>query len=124
MSLNGECLYHTLTGYTVLKCVRVLFLQEPEFRPTYGRLHELRALVPRGIPLLAATATATPAVRREVIDLLDMRGCEFVFVTPDRPMKSDSELTLRQTFSLLYILCWQNVARQSGWLCIVDLSTW
>ena len=48
MSLNGECLYRTLTGYTVLKCVRVLFLQEPEFRPTYGRLHELRALVPRG----------------------------------------------------------------------------
>ena len=61
------------------------FCRSLNFRPTYGRLHELRALVPRGIPLLAATATATPAVRREVIDLLDMRGCEFVFVTPDRP---------------------------------------
>ena len=54
-----------------------------DFRPTYGRLLELRALVPHGVPFLAATATA--AVRREVISLLDMRGCEFVFVTPDRP---------------------------------------
>lgn len=56
-----------------------------DFRPTYGRLHELRALVPRGVPLLAATATATPSVRKEVINLLDMKGCEFVFVSPDRP---------------------------------------
>ena len=56
-----------------------------DFRPPYDRLHELRALVPRGIPFLAATATATPAVRREVIHLLDMRGCEFVFNSPDRP---------------------------------------
>ena len=38
----------------------------------------MRALVPHGVPFLAATATATPTVRREVISLLDMKGCEFV----------------------------------------------
>jgi len=34
---------------------------------------------------LAATATVTPAIRDDVIELLDMRGCELVFVSPDRP---------------------------------------
>jgi RecQ family ATP-dependent DNA helicase len=56
-----------------------------KFRPTYGRLHEIRALVPSGTPLLAATATVTPAVRQDVIELLDMKGCELVCVSPDRP---------------------------------------
>ena len=35
--------------------------------------------------MLAATATATPGVRRDIIGLLDMKGCEFVYVSPDRP---------------------------------------
>ena len=55
------------------------------FRPTYARLHELRALVPSGVPILAATATVTRAVRDDVIDKLDMRGCEVLCVSPDRP---------------------------------------
>ena len=55
-----------------------------EFRPTYGRLHELRALVPPGVPLLAATATITPNIRSEIVDKLDMKGCEMVSVSPDR----------------------------------------
>ena len=28
-----------------------------DFRPTYARVHELRALIPSGTPMLAATAT-------------------------------------------------------------------
>ena len=56
-----------------------------DFRPTCGWLHELHAFVPRGVPLLPATATATPSVRKEVINLLDMKGCELVFVSPDCP---------------------------------------
>ena len=36
------------------------------FRPAYARLHELRALVPPGTPMLAATATATKEVRKDV----------------------------------------------------------
>ena len=55
------------------------------FRPTYARLHELRALVPSGVPLLAATATVTRAVRDDIVDKLDMRGCEIVCVSPNRP---------------------------------------
>lgn len=52
-----------------------------DFRPTYGWLHKTRALVPRGVPFLAAIATATPTV----ISLVNMSGCEFVFIT--RPVK-------------------------------------
>lgn len=48
---------HTPLGY--VQCV-------------YGRVHEVRALVCHGVPILAATATATKAVREAVIDELDM----------------------------------------------------
>lgn len=60
-------------------------LRSDSFRPTYARLHELCTLVPSGVPLLAATATVTRAVRDDVINKLDMRGCEIVCVSPDRP---------------------------------------
>lgn len=56
-----------------------------KFRPTYGRLHEIRALVPPGVPILAATATVTPTIRDDVIDKLDMKACKMVCVSPDRP---------------------------------------
>ena len=35
--------------------------------------------------MLAATATVTDAMRRDVIDKLDMSGCEIVFVSPNKP---------------------------------------
>ena len=56
-----------------------------KFRPSYGCLHELRALVHPGTPILAATATATHAVRKDIIEILDMKGCEVVYTSPDRP---------------------------------------
>ena len=34
---------------------------------------------------MACTATATKSVKQEVIDNLEMRGCEFVYTSPDRP---------------------------------------
>ena len=52
---------------------------------TYGRLHEIRAFVPSGVPFLAATATVTPNVRDDVINKLDMKGCEMVRVSPECP---------------------------------------
>ena len=42
-------------------------------------------MVPPGVPLLAATATITPNIRSEIVDKLDMKGCEMVSVSPDRP---------------------------------------
>ena len=55
-----------------------------DFRSSYGRLHEIRALVPPNTPYMACTATATKSVKQEVIDNLEMKGCEFVYTSPDR----------------------------------------
>ena len=38
-----------------------------DFRAEYGRLHEVRALVPHGTPFIAFTATATQSIKQEVI---------------------------------------------------------
>ena len=56
-----------------------------KFRPSYGRLHEVRALVHPGTPLLAATATATQKVRKDIVEILDMKGYQFVYTSPDHP---------------------------------------
>lgn len=55
------------------------------FRPAYSRLNELRALVPPGVPMIAATATVTKAVRDDVITKLEMQGCKLVYTSPNRP---------------------------------------
>jgi len=44
----------------------------------------LRAIVPSGAPMLAATATVTKFVRDDIIDKLEMKGCEVVSVSPNR----------------------------------------
>ena len=56
-----------------------------DFRPSYGRLNELRALLPKNTPMLACTATVTPGMRKEIITALEMSECAFVFTSPDRP---------------------------------------
>ena len=55
------------------------------FRPLYARIGEIRALIPAGTPVLAATATVTSVVRRDVCSKLEMIGCRVVCVSPDRP---------------------------------------
>ena len=55
-----------------------------DFRPSYGRLHEFRALLLSGIPFIACTATATRSIRQEVVSNLNMGGCES---SPDRHNK-------------------------------------
>ena len=40
--------------------------------------------MPPGVPILAATATVTPSIRADIIDKLDMKGCEMVSVSPNR----------------------------------------
>ena len=56
-----------------------------DFRPSYGRLHEIRAFVPPGTPYVACTATATRHVFQEVVSSLEMSGCVRVSVSPNRP---------------------------------------
>lgn len=56
-----------------------------DFRADYGRLHELRALVPYGTPFIACTATATRSIKQEVISSLEMHKYETVMTSPDRP---------------------------------------
>ena len=54
-------------------------------RPTFSRLHELRALLPYGVPTMALTATVTNEMRKDVIERLDMQGCSILSASPDRP---------------------------------------
>ena len=56
-----------------------------DFRPSYGHLHEIRAVVPKGTPLLACSATVTRSIRQEVIQSLEMVDCDFISTSPDRP---------------------------------------
>ena len=61
------------------------FSRSKDFRPSYSRLHEIRALIPPLSPLLACTATVTKSIRDEVIKCLEMDGCEIISKSPDRP---------------------------------------
>ncbi len=55
-----------------------------DFRPDYARLGELlRALAPRRV--LALTATATPEVRRDIVDSLGLEGARSIVTGFDRP---------------------------------------
>lgn len=51
----------------------------------YGRLNEIRALVPSRTPLIALTATATKPMRLDICRRLEMSACRYIFVSPDRP---------------------------------------
>lgn len=42
------------------------------FRTEYSRLGEVRSILPRGVNVMALTATATKTLRKDVIDLLSM----------------------------------------------------
>ncbi len=56
-----------------------------DFRPCYGRINELRAFLPPGVPMLASTATVTDVIRKDVIEKLEMDGCKIVSVSPNKP---------------------------------------
>ena len=54
-----------------------------EFRPAFRRIHRLRSIVPA--PVLAVTATATPAVRDDITQVLRMTDPFRVVTSFDRP---------------------------------------
>ena len=83
--MNYKPAYYKILFYSLVMRLFLLFFKSKDFRPAYGRLHQLRALTPQGTPFLACTATTTRSIREEVIRSLDMEGCEFVYTSPDRP---------------------------------------
>ena len=76
-----------LTSNTIKDVINVCFTscRSKDFRPSYFRLGEIRALVSYTTPYMACTATATSRVRKEIIESLEMEGCVDVSVSPDRP---------------------------------------
>ena len=79
-----------------------------DFQPAYGHLHEIRALVPSGVPYLACTATLTRSIREEVTQSLNMVDYEYVYTSPDRPnifyevhQRSDIETDMKPVLSSL-----------------------
>lgn len=68
-----------------------------DFRPDYLKLAALRPLL-GSPPILALTATATPAVREEIIQRLDMRDCKTFLESFSR---SNLFFTARQVEDLL-----------------------
>lgn len=55
-----------------------------EFRPDYRKLGIFKTQFP-SVPVLACTATATPRVQRDVIDVLQIRGCAKFRTSVQRP---------------------------------------
>ena len=53
-----------------------------DFRPSYAKVHELRALLPSGVPMIATTATVMLA---DIKCQLNMPECALVYLSPDRP---------------------------------------
>ena len=60
-----------------------IFYRNRDFRPSYGCILELRALVPEGTPLLACTATVSHGTCKEVIESLEMNDCEHISRSPN-----------------------------------------
>ena len=57
-----------------------------KFRPTYGRLREIQALVlPAWYPHSGCNTDCDSNYLGDVIDKLDMKGCKMVCVSPDCP---------------------------------------
>ncbi len=55
-----------------------------DFRPEYRRLKELRRMFP-AVPVLALTATATPRVREDIMQQLELRDPELFLASFNRP---------------------------------------
>ena len=53
------------------------------FRSSYGRLSEVRSLLPSSVPLVALTATATFDVLMEITSSLGMKDAAFITESPE-----------------------------------------
>ncbi len=55
-----------------------MYYRSSDFRPSFAYIYELRAFLPPGTP------TVTNEMRKEVIVKLDMKGCKYVFQSPNK----------------------------------------
>ena len=72
------------------------------FREWYGRLGQLRSLLPSSTPVLALTATATKDVRNKITSKLQMQGCTLIEASPDRPNIRYSVVTVKSDHLLTF----------------------
>ena len=54
------------------------------FRECYGRLHELRSLIPNAV-ILSLTATATRETKQAIVDVLGMKDPYKIEESPEKP---------------------------------------
>lgn len=54
------------------------------FRESYGRIAELRSIIPRNVPLIALTATASLQVREEIVESLGMCAPIMILESPEK----------------------------------------
>ncbi len=96
----------------VLICLKYLSVRSSsDFRPFYAHLGELRAFAPPGSPMLAATATVTEVMRKEIVEVLEMTGCAVISVSPNKPNIFYS-VKVRFSENLAFItsdLLWNNI---------------
>ena len=71
--------------FNILCTLCLSLCRSKTFRPVYANVGEIRAVIPSGTPLIALTATATQAIRHDIMMKLEMSDCKFVHVTPNRP---------------------------------------
>ena len=87
MCQNDKLICNEMHGCMMSIYFRALYFlcRSDTFRPVYAKLHESHALVPSGVPLIAATATVTRCIREDAIQKLDRNCCQMVFVSPTHP---------------------------------------
>ena len=64
--------------------VKFLLCRGESFRQDYGKLGELRSVVPDGVKFMALTATASPLTREGIIQSLFISQPRLVYATPQK----------------------------------------
>ena len=83
MSTSGKLI---LNNKHYCRITLIYIYRSKHFRPTFQRLHELRAFTIPGAPMLATTSTVTQSMRDGIIEILDMTACCIVTESPNKPV--------------------------------------
>lgn len=74
-----------ILSYTAFSYNIIFIYRGETFRQVFRQLGDIRAIVPSRINIMALTATATEATRREVCRVLGMSNPVVVETSPDKP---------------------------------------